>query len=205
MLLRDCSQVLPSETADKAGEQTSRPYLRGSPPLCKQTTKQPLSEAPSCQSNSLQWWAGRNKLGCALLCGMTPVWAWGVMSCQTAGASLSSSPCWRQSISSWAFFSKGYSPPALSVFSSYWRGIPRVFAFVHTSSTFVVQGSKVKEVCWEASSLRFYVMYLFMLKGCFCKRQHLLLLRYLTSNRWHWTLSFSLPSDLNKNPDVFRT
>lgn len=41
-------------------------------------------------------------------------------------------------------------------------------------------------------------MYLFVLKGYFCKGQHLLLLRYLTNYRSHWTLYVSLPSDLNK-------
>lgn len=45
---------------------------------------------------------------------------------------------------------------------------------------------------------------IFVLKGYFWKRQHLLLLRYLTNYRSHWTLYVSLPSpDLNKNPDFF--
>lgn len=50
--------------------------------------------------------------------------------------------------------------PSLTAFSLLLAALleyPLALAFVHNSSTFVDQGSKVEEVCWEASSLRVYV------------------------------------------------
>lgn len=100
VLLGDCSEVLPSETADKAGKQMSRSF----PSFCKQATKQLLSEAPEWPTIVGGW----QKLAeGALLCWHDP--CEGEESCQTAGKS--SSLCWWQSSSCWAFFSKGYSPP----------------------------------------------------------------------------------------------
>lgn len=153
MFLRDCSEVLASETAGKVGVQMSRLHSRSFPPFCKQVTKKLCQRLPAVTVTHRGGRLAETSWAVLFSAGMTTVWVWGVTSvCGHVIVLMAEQQPLDLPVKK--------VQPSLTAFSLLLAALleyPLALASVHISSTFVDQGSKVEEVCWEASSLRVYV------------------------------------------------